>query len=329
MPTEPSIDPTSQDTSSPIASIANCISCGYDLRMISSNRCPECGSDVTKSRSVQSQIPWVYRKSKGYTRTYLATVWRVCWGNKWLTNEMNFPHDWRAARTFAWVTAFLLLLPVLTLVVWSEVGRHLSGFRTISDMVLVEHLNNAPFPVIGVLIATGGVPWYVAMTYPIVGSVIQAIVSVTSILIITSAATYLFGFRVKQHHEHDMKVTRERAVAIGYYACGPLFVVGVCVPVIVALIFVEVWSNKWLTILEAAASSPVAVALVIAVVIWLLFWLYKTTRIFAKVRDVGFIGALGFLAAWLVLMMILLVLVIVVLPWTLGLVALLIDVLIS
>src|SRR5256885_10861457 len=54
-----------------------CPACGYDLRAIQSDRCPECGLAIDRALGVASQIPWTHRKRIGTWRAYARTAFLV------------------------------------------------------------------------------------------------------------------------------------------------------------------------------------------------------------------------------------------------------------
>ena len=51
-----------------------CIDCGYDLRQLTSDRCPECGWLIDRNVLTRTRLPWVYRKELGRWRAYWRTV---------------------------------------------------------------------------------------------------------------------------------------------------------------------------------------------------------------------------------------------------------------
>lgn len=113
-----------------------CPQCGYDLRGIASERCPECGAAVDRD-SVASRLPWTFR-GNGRVRAYAATVRLVTLRPKLLTAELARPVAYRDARRFWVVTSTILSLPTLamaTLLVLAAVenkgGRGFDGFITI------------------------------------------------------------------------------------------------------------------------------------------------------------------------------------------------------
>jgi hypothetical protein len=91
-----------------------CLHCGYDLRMIQSDVCPECGQTIERDVEQISQIPWSHRRTKGRFRTYLATVWLASFRLKRFRAEMARPVSYRDARAFFRVNATILSLCVMT-----------------------------------------------------------------------------------------------------------------------------------------------------------------------------------------------------------------------
>ena len=68
-----------------------CTGCGYNLRGITGDRCPECGHDLTALRSPVSQIPWVRRREIGRFRDYWLTAWMDCARNRRFFEEHARP----------------------------------------------------------------------------------------------------------------------------------------------------------------------------------------------------------------------------------------------
>lgn len=77
---------------------------GYDLRGLTSDRCPECGLALAALRAGETSIPWVRRQGVGGFRAFWKTVW---WVTRWpqrLPAEMARPLHYRDSQTFRWVT---------------------------------------------------------------------------------------------------------------------------------------------------------------------------------------------------------------------------------
>lgn len=96
-----------------IAEDVYCPACAYNLRTLTSNRCPECGLDIAFIKSAESHLPWMNRDKVGPVRAYLMTVWMVVFRTKHFCLEMSRPVDEVEARRFRRVTITLAFAPFL------------------------------------------------------------------------------------------------------------------------------------------------------------------------------------------------------------------------
>jgi hypothetical protein len=94
-----------------------CQECGYNLRGLTSDRCPECGHRLDAVRSPESGIPWVYRRERGRLRAYWQTVWTVMFRHKRFCEELARPVDYRDAQAFRWMTLLHAYAPMVAAVV--------------------------------------------------------------------------------------------------------------------------------------------------------------------------------------------------------------------
>jgi hypothetical protein len=173
-----------------------CPECGYDLRALVSDRCPECGHAIDRTTMGQSVLPWVQRESVGRYRAFWKTVAMATFRPRFLAREMNQPARFHDAVTFRRLVVLHALVPIAGAVTAvyvyaideSTLGR--GGLWTATDV---------PGSILQVL--TIAVIWsYLALT----------------LFGMTGVASYFF-------HPGSLPVIRQnRAVALSYYACGPL-----------------------------------------------------------------------------------------------------------
>jgi hypothetical protein len=170
-----------------------CQQCGYNLRGLTSDRCPECGRSLEAVRSAISQIPWVYRKDLGLFRAYWRTVWMATFRQKRLCDEMARPVSYPDSQSFRWVTVLHAYVPVLAVTVASYV---LASWRPVDG-----EFWDVGFQAV----------WPVAVLH-------------ICLLLFLAAAT---GVPSYFFHPRDVPVTlQNRAIALSYYAGGPLAITG-------------------------------------------------------------------------------------------------------
>jgi len=74
-PDTPVFDPASlANASVPIDRDAYCQECGYNLRGLTDDQCPECGTSFNRFLLGVPDIPWLRRASTGAFRAYWQTV---------------------------------------------------------------------------------------------------------------------------------------------------------------------------------------------------------------------------------------------------------------
>ncbi len=99
-----------------------CPNCGYDLRGLSSERCPECGFSLDVVRLQTTQIPWVYRRELGWFRAYWRTFRLV--SPRTFCQEIVRPVSYPDSQVFRWVTFLHAYLPILAATtVWCCFGQ--------------------------------------------------------------------------------------------------------------------------------------------------------------------------------------------------------------
>jgi len=200
--TQGDLQPSGTTTSSPGESESPvCPVCGYDLRAITSDRCPECGLAIDRGVMSVSRIPWEHRRAIGRFNAFWRTVGLVLFAPGRFAEEVNRPVDHRSARRFQLVTVTLGWLAQ-------------SGW-TIGPM-LYDYLH-----------LRGG--WWFG--YVIIGAICIAIWLYHWMA--SSVPSYWFqpkGLSVER---------QERAVALSYYASAPLAVLMLPAVMLLAWVVVE------------------------------------------------------------------------------------------
>lgn len=166
-----------------------CPECGYDLRSLPSEQCPECGMAIDRSRLGESIIPWVHRDVLGRLRAFWRTVEMLSLRPGTLHKEMSRPAGLADAIRFRRAVVLHALLPsaiVLTLA-WKAAAGRIWYPSDIAGSVLQ--------------IASLFVGWFclAALLWGMTGS-----------------ASYLF------RPKSLSTIRQNRAVALSYYACAPL-----------------------------------------------------------------------------------------------------------
>src|SRR5579871_4992024 len=95
-----------------IADDIACPACGYDMRGISSEICPECGVAIDRAKTSLSRIPWEHRSAIGFWKAYWRTNLMALLRPRRLAEEMNRHVDFGRARAFRRVTVTLAWLPL-------------------------------------------------------------------------------------------------------------------------------------------------------------------------------------------------------------------------
>ena len=181
-----------------------CQSCGYDLRGLTGDRCPECGADISGVHTLVTRIPWVYRHEIGRVRAYCQTLWLVMFCQRKFGEEMARSVSWEDAQRFRWVTVGFLTVSILAAVV--------AAYLNVPSNPFQGELANQSYMAI----------WPACGCYLII---------LLFLIVATAIPSYFF-------HPRDVPVIQQnRAVALSYYACGPLVLLGVsCLSLAIALL---------------------------------------------------------------------------------------------
>ena len=173
----------------PIDSDLFCPECGYNLRGLTGGRCPECGREFDLASLAVSQIPWVHRDQIGVFRAYWRTAWLVTSQTRRLCDESIRPVSYRDAQRFRWVTILHVYLPVLlaTIAIYVYPPSWSFGIGLVDE------------------------------AYKIVWPVVTLNVGLVLVLAaITGVPSYFMHPRAQPTEQQN------RAVALSFYACGPL-----------------------------------------------------------------------------------------------------------
>lgn len=166
-----------------------CPRCGYDVRGLDSDRCPECGLPLDDVRAARSAIPWVYARATGRRRAYGRTVAFVTFHPIRLARDPAAVLDYADAQRFRLRTAALLYVGFLGLTAALIDANPGTWQQMLTDGVWIY-----------IMLAVGGF---------------------FGLLGLTGVPTYLF-------HPRRLTVpAQNRAIALAYYACAPLVWSGV------------------------------------------------------------------------------------------------------
>jgi hypothetical protein len=195
-----------------------CPSCGYDLRGIdTSERCPECGLPIDRTAPAGATVPWARRAHLGKRRAYRKTV-RLAMLRPTRMATAAAPLRWDDARAFRRRTARRAAVPLAAavLLLYATTAVFASRPRGMSGVTYL--LRQALQPL--------GMDWLVAHRIVQVTSV--AFAAEIVVLLVTLASTYLAALAVASFagcffdRRELPDERRDRAAALGAYACAPL-----------------------------------------------------------------------------------------------------------
>lgn len=225
-----------------------CPHCGYDLRTLATSACPECGGAVDVEELKKSQIPWTYRGEIGFLRAFWRTAWQVTVKTKRFSQEVCRPVELREALRFRrWMVVWLSISIVLPLIVL------LAAFFVVASW----------FDAAGLWSGLG-------------------LLGLSLIFVLALLVPYFFlwtGVHTYWFHPRHLSIEQQnRAVALSYYACGPLAFFPVFFWVAYGVICVlEEFSglvhseaiHAFLLVLGLLVATPTAA---IPVAFWLVCW---------------------------------------------------------
>jgi hypothetical protein len=219
-----------------------CVDCGYDLRQLDSERCPECGAVIDRTVSGQSIIPWRQRAWVGWFRGFWDTVWLVSRHPAKLAVEMNRPADLAAALRFRQI---VVMLATLVLAPASMIAAHvLAEANGLSPFFNANDPLGSAIGAFGLLCVLAG--------------------CLAFLLCATGVSSYFFDSRSLSIEQQN------RAIALSYYACGPLAYAPLVAFFCGVLIFHASAGARWyvplwlrIALFITAALPPLLLALVV------------------------------------------------------------------
>jgi len=168
-----------------------CQECAYNLRGLTSERCPECGRSIENLRDTVSRIPWIRRKEIGWCRAYWKTIWLATFCQSRFCDELARPVSYPDSQRFRWVTIAHAYLPILLV----TIGVHLLA----SDNPFEDEWYGVGF----------GPAWQMGV---FLGCVLLFLIAAMGM------PSYFF-------HPRDLSIEfQNRAIALSYYSSGPLAV---------------------------------------------------------------------------------------------------------
>lgn len=248
--TEPAPNPTNPSQPA-ISQDIFCQTCGYNLRGLTGNRCPECGGSLDGVRSLVPQIPWMYRKELGWWRAYLRTVWFVMFRQARFCDEMARPVSFRDSQSFRWVTVLFVGIPSVLPLVCSH--RTVMGYPIPRPDHFVFHAVAEGWPLVILYVC-----WLLFLAAA------------------TGVPSYFF-------HPREIPVQQQnRAIALSYYACGPLAFMAIPLLTCAAAIITSDVKNPTISMVSGILAFTLPVA---AIAPWWLDLIHLARRLVPQLPD--------------------------------------------
>ena len=207
-----------------------CPDCGYNLRGIASDRCPECGFAFDRAQLNRSQLPWTYRHDIGRIRAYWKTIFLVLGKPRRVGEEVARPVSLEDARRFRHITVMIAFIPVFAAVAW--------------QMFLLKHsirgAMTRPIPS-SMYQSPPGMTWpaaaVVAPAHAWIGWTLEF-----GLLAVVAFATWLFlyacsGVACWFFHPPSLSIPRQnRAVALSYYASAAMAMMPASIAILIQIL---------------------------------------------------------------------------------------------
>jgi hypothetical protein len=234
-----------------------CPACGYDLRAIDSDRCPECGLLIDRTATGQSTIPWSHRHRLGRLRAYWRTCLLVFFRPQQFRAEMDRPVSLADARAFRRVTVWIAYVPIalVVLAVYVATFAPPTGWRP-----LIRAIDRVLPSALRPLLASRPTDALLSVGFTMELLVLASLLIAIWLWLFAAAGVASYWF-----HPRSLDVQHQnRAVALSYYAAAPLALTAVTVALIVSsamLNLVLVTPGAWAAIADAAALGVASIQL--------------------------------------------------------------------
>jgi hypothetical protein len=185
-----------------------CVSCGYDLRGITSDRCPECGELAVADPGI---IPWALRRRIGYFRAFYQTVRLVTFRPKQLALAMGGPIDYAAAERFR-LAVVLLAGSSVGAAFAVMAALNISQTPVLNVIGLPDVISPAPQQAVTTVFVELSLLWAAGAALP-------------AVLAAGTFIALLIGTAVVGHCFHPRSLSglrQDRAIAVSRYACASL-----------------------------------------------------------------------------------------------------------
>ena len=217
-----------------------CPHCGYNLRGLTSGRCPECGNVCDLATMSRSLIPWLHRAEVGRVRAWWQTCWMALRRPGQLAASINAPCPYADARRFWLINVAVVCMPLVAALVFFPITFTLDSlpFGRIWPTAAISQ---------EALLANLTLPWASAMIY----RPVAAIVGILGVIFATGSLSYLFQLMPIPSRQQN------RAAAMALYSTGAL-IAGPIVLIVLAVAALLVWIATLAAVGQAVQSMDLS-----------------------------------------------------------------------
>ncbi len=214
-----------------------CPHCGYNLRGLTSGRCPECGNACDLATMSRSEIPWLHRARLGGAAAWWQTCWMALRRPGQMAGSINAACPYADARRFWLINVAIVCLPMVAALVWFPI-------TFTSDSLPLGVLWPAAKTAQDALLANLILPWASAMIY----RPVAVVACILGVMFATGGVSYLFQLMPIPRRQQG------RAAAMALYATGALMA-GFVVAIVLAVAALVIW----VVMLATMGSGPAMV----------------------------------------------------------------------